>query len=63
MDTLIANLENGNNGDAKRQARRFTTWDIRERLMLDLGWSLNKSTLAADWLKGRDCWQDYCDAD
>lgn len=63
MENLINNLVNGNNADAKRQAKRFTVWNIRERLMLDLGWSMNKATLAADWLKGRDCWQAYCDAD
>lgn len=62
METLIDNLINGNNTLAKRQARRFTNWQIREAL-LEHGWRLKRSILAADWLKGRDCWQAYCDAD
>mgnify|MGYP001609268673 CR=1 FL=1 len=62
METLINNLINGNNTTAKRQAKRFAAWKIREAL-IEAGYSTKKATLAADWLKGRDCWQAYCDAD
>lgn len=61
MNTLIENLVNGNNTLARKQAKRFKGWQIRESL-IEFGWSLNRATLAADWLKGRDCWQAYCDA-
>lgn len=62
MQSLIANLINGNNTEAKRQAKRYRNHEIREAL-IHAGWSVEKSTLCADWLKGRDCWQAYCDAD
>lgn len=61
MNTLIENLINGNNTDARKQAQRFKAWQIRESL-IESGWTQNKATLCADWLKGRDCWQAYCDA-
>ena len=61
MQTLIDNLINGNNTTAREQARRFKVWQIREAL-IEAGYSLNKATLTADWLKGRDCWQAACDA-
>lgn len=61
MQILIDNLINGNNTTAKKLARHFKSWEIRDALV-EMGWSENKSTLAADWLKGRDCWQAYCDA-
>lgn len=62
MNTLIENYVNGNLTDAKRQAKRFSTWEIRDALVDMLGYSLNKATLTADWLHGRDCWQEACDA-
>ena len=62
MNTLIDNLINGNLADAKRQARQFSTWEIRDALQDMAGYSLNKATLTADWLHGRDCWQAACDA-
>lgn len=61
MQSLIDNLINGNNTTAKKQAKRFSAWKIREALT-EIGWSLEKATLCADWLKGRDCYQAYCDA-
>ena len=61
MQTMIDNLINGNLADAKRQAKRFPAWQIRDSLT-DAGYSLNKAALTADWLKGRDCWQEACDA-
>jgi hypothetical protein len=62
MNRLIDNLINGNHKDAKRLAKRFPNWAIREALMEDYGYSETKATLTADWLKGRDCWQAACDA-
>jgi hypothetical protein len=61
MKNLTENLINGNCTTARKQAKRFKAWQIREAL-LEIGWSVNRATLAADWLKGRDCWQAYCDA-
>ena len=61
MESLISNLINGNLTDAKKQGRRFAAWQIREAL-IEIGYSANKATLTADWLKGRDCWQAACDA-
>lgn len=62
MNSLVKNLINGNNGEAKRQAKRFAAWRIRDALIEQTSYSVTKATLAADWLKGRDCWQEYCDA-
>lgn len=61
MNSLIQNYLNGNLTAAKKQARRFAAWRIREALVA-IGYSLHKATLTADWLKGRDCWQAACDA-
>lgn len=62
MKSLIENYLNGNLTDAKRQAKRFSTWEIRDALQAMAGYSLEKATLTADWLHGRDCWQEACDA-
>lgn len=62
MDNLIDNFINGNLTTAKKLARRFTNWEIRDAL-IDRGYSQNKATLTADYLKGRDCWQAACDAE
>lgn len=61
METMIENYINGNIATAKKQARRFPVWEIRDAL-IDRGYSLKKATLTADHLKGRDCWQAACDA-
>ena len=61
MNTLIENFINGNLAIAKKQAKRFPAWEIRDALQ-DAGYSLKKATLTADWLKDRDCWQAACDA-
>lgn len=49
MQTLIENFINGNLTDAKRQATRFSTWEIRDALQDAAGYSLNKATLTADF--------------
>lgn len=56
MNELIGNLK-----EAKRMAKGYKTWFIRESL-IERGYSLNKAVLTADWLKGRDCWQVACNA-
>ncbi len=59
---MIDNLINGNLKEAKQQAKRFSEGKIRFYL-IDLGWSVVKSTLAASYLKGnQSAWQDYCNA-
>lgn len=62
MNTLIDNLINGNNTLARKQAKRFPAWQIRDALIDEVGYSRLKATLFAAWLKGRDCWQAACDA-
>lgn len=62
MKKLIENLINGNLSLAKKQAKRYRGFILREALM-EIGYSFNKATLTADWLKGRDCWQEACDAE
>jgi hypothetical protein len=62
MNTLIDQFLNGNLRDAKAQAKRFPAWEIRDALQDLAGYSLEKATLTADWLKGRECWQAACDA-
>lgn len=61
MNELIDNLINGNLETARRMAKSKQHWQIREALF-DYGWSEKKATIAADWLKGRNCWQEACDA-
>lgn len=63
MENLINNYINGNISDAKRLARRFKSWQIREGFQELAGYSERKASLTADFLKGRDCWQAACDAD
>lgn len=62
MQTMIDNFINGNLTTARKQARRFSVWNIREAF-IEIGYSMEKATLTADWLKGRDCFQAACDAD
>jgi len=62
METLINNLINGNLTQAKKQAKRFSEWQIRTALAEAGVHSMPKATLAAAWLKGCNCWQAYCDA-
>lgn len=61
LERLIENLVNGNLKDAKQQARRHSLRAIRDE-MICAGWSVNRATLGADYLKGADCWQQYCNA-
>jgi hypothetical protein len=63
MEQLINDYENGQLKEAKDRAKRFKNWEIRDGLRERLAYSLNRATLTADWLKGRDCWQAACDAE
>jgi hypothetical protein len=62
MNSMIANLINGNLSEAKRQAASYSETAIFQALRERVGWSVGKATLGAAWLKGRDCWQKFCDA-
>jgi len=62
METVFANLINGNIADAKRGAKRFSRDNLAGYARDVLGYSLTKSILAAMFLKGEDVWQKYCDA-
>lgn len=63
IELLVANVINGNLSDAKRQAKHHHVCDIREALQEHAGYSMHKAMLTADWLNGRPCWQEACDAD
>ena len=63
MEQLINDYENGQLKEAKDRAKRLKNWEIRDGLRERLAYSLNRATLTADWLKGRDCWQAACDAE
>lgn len=62
MKTMIENYINGNLSTARKQAKRFSHKAIREALM-DYGYSTNKATLTADWLKTGEGFQAACDAE
>jgi hypothetical protein len=62
MKSLIQNYINGNLTTARQQAKRFTHRAIREALQL-CGYSLNKATLTADYLKTGKGFQEACDAE
>lgn len=59
---LFANLENGNLTDAKRQARGRSTFRLSMFARQILGWSFERATLAAAYLKGEATFQEYCNA-
>ena len=62
MKSLINNLVNGNLSDAKAQAKRYNLFEIAANVRDSLGYSRNKSIMAAAYLKGRATFQAYCDA-
>ena len=63
MITLIDNYYNGNLADARKQAKRFSVKKIRAALIERLAYSFKKATLAAEWLKTGEQWQEACDAE
>ena len=61
MQRLADNLINGNLADARHQAKRYSFTTIWEWLVNDLGWTVEKSILAARYLKTGENFQAYCD--
>lgn len=59
---LFENLENGNIADAKKAAKRHTSFRLSMFARQILSWSFDRSQKAAGYLKGEVTWQDYCDA-
>ena len=53
---------NGNITDAKASAKRKSQFEIEACLINDFGYSEHKARLTAYHMKGRDCWQDACNA-
>lgn len=62
MKTVFSNLTNGNIKDAKAGAEKYGQGVLSSYAFSVLGWTVEKSYLAARLLKGEDCWQNYCDA-
>ena len=62
MHNMLENLINGNCSDARRQARRFSQTKIRAFLVEDWGWTWQRATLCAEYLKTGNGFQAYCDA-
>jgi len=63
LESIVENLLNGNLRDAKRLARPIAHWRIKHALREFGGHSEGKAALGADFLKGRDCWEIYCQAE
>ena len=62
MNSMIQNFINGNLADARKYARRFSAKAIREGFM-DVGYSFEKATLIAEYLKTGEGFQAACDAE
>ena len=58
---LFENLENGNLTDAKRAARRHSTFQLSMFARQILFWSFDRSVAAAQFLKGENTFQNFCD--
>lgn len=59
---LFDNLENGNLTDARKQARRHSSFRLSMFARQILSWSFDRATKAARYLKGEGTFQAYCDA-
>jgi len=62
LSRLFANLENGNLTDAKRQAKRYSTFRLSMFARQVLFWEFDRAVKAAAYLKGETTFQDYADA-
>lgn len=62
MQNMIDNLLNGNCSTARKSARRFSQTKIRQFLVDELGWTFERATLCAEYLKTGEGFQAYCDA-
>ena len=61
-EAAFNDLINGNLTDAKRRARRFSTFRLSMYARQVLCWSFDRSIKAAAFLKGECSFQEYCDA-
>jgi hypothetical protein len=59
---LFDNLENGNLTDAKKQARRYSSFRLSMFARQILFWEFPRAVAAAAFLKGEASFQAYCDA-
>lgn len=62
IENVLLNLENGNTADAKTGAKKHTSFRISMYARQVLGWSFDRATKAAGFLKGQVSYQSYCDA-
>jgi hypothetical protein len=62
LDRLADNLINGNISDARKQARRHSEFRLSMFFRQCCCWPLEKSMLAAHFLKTGEGWQAYCDS-
>ncbi len=58
--TTIRNLINGNLTDAKRQAKKYSSWKLLN-IAQEMGYSVAQAVAIAGYLKGVISFQDYCD--
>ena len=63
MENLINNYINGNLEHAKKQAKRFKLEAIRAALIEDYGYTLEKATRTAEYLKGHGPFQAACNVE
>lgn len=63
MREMIDNLINGNHTDARKLAKRYSQEKIILFCMDELGWGRRRANAAALWLKTREGYQEYCDAE
>jgi hypothetical protein len=63
LSAIFADLENGNLSDAKKRAKRASTFRLSMFARQILCWSFERSTAAAAYLKGKAPFQQFCDAE
>jgi hypothetical protein len=61
IEQVANDLENGNIKEAKAGAKSMTTFRISMYLRQIKGWSFERATAGAKFLKGQLDWQTYCD--
>ncbi len=59
---LFDDLENGNLSDAKKRAKRYSRFRLSMFARQICGWSFERSCRAAEYLKGENSFQAFCDA-
>lgn len=62
MKSLIGNYVNGNLSECRRQAKRHPLASIARALVEMLGYTNEKASLAALWMKTGEGFQAACDA-